>query len=102
MYRSNLQRKGLSGPILTSLQLTPQLLKPAVAEALVELMAPIITAFEASKEWQEITLKAYPPPEKKKKEKKQKDKGNRYPGAKTAETAELPLREIGVQEPTAD
>ncbi|KAF4219588.1 hypothetical protein CNMCM8980_004373 [Aspergillus fumigatiaffinis] len=82
--------------------LTPQLLKPAVAEALVELMAPIITAFEASKEWQEITLKAYPPPEKKKKEKKQKDKGNRYPGAKTAETAELPLRETGVQEPTAN
>jgi tyrosyl-tRNA synthetase len=65
------------------------LLKPAVAEALVELMAPIITAFEASKEWQEITLKAYPPPEKKKKE-------------KAAETAELPLRETGVQEPTAD
>lgn len=42
-------------------------------------MAPIQTAFQASKEWQEITLKAYPPPEKK--QKKVKDKGSRHPGA---------------------
>lgn len=60
------------------LQLTPQALKPAVAQALVDLTAPIRAAFEKSKEWQEITLKAYPPPEKK--VKKVKDKGNRYPG----------------------
>lgn len=73
-----------------------------MAEALVELMAPIISAYEASKEWQEVTLKAYPPPEKKKKEKKQKDKGSRFPGAKTAETAELPLRDTGIKEPTQD
>ena len=43
-------------------------------------MAPIQAAFQASKEWQEITLKAYPPEEKKKKEKKVKNKGSRYPG----------------------
>ncbi|KAJ2972714.1 hypothetical protein NQ176_g7001 [Zarea fungicola] len=59
-------------------KLTPQALKPAVAQALVDLTAPIRAAFEKSKEWQEITLKAYPPPEKK--VKKVKDKGNRYPG----------------------
>ncbi|KAB8227190.1 hypothetical protein ETB97_009479 [Aspergillus alliaceus] len=59
--------------------LTPQVLKPAVAAALVELMAPIRAAYEGSAEWQEITLKAYPPPEKK--QKKVKDKGSRYPGA---------------------
>jgi len=45
--------------------LTPQLLKPAVTVALLKLMAPIQEAFQASKEWQDITLKAYPPPEKK-------------------------------------
>ena len=82
-------------PILTNTsQLTPQLLKPAVAEALVELMAPIRAAYEASPEWQEVTLKAYPPPVQKKKEKKQKDKGSRYPGGakpeQKAETAPAP------------
>ena len=42
-----------------------------MADALVELMAPIQTKFQASPEWQEIMLKAYPPPPKKaKKEKK--------------------------------
>jgi len=60
--------------------LTPQLLKPAVTKALNALLAPIQAAYEASKEWQEITLKAYPPEEKKKKEKKVKNKGSRYPG----------------------
>lgn len=69
-------------------QLTPQLLKPAVADALAELMAPIRAAYEASAEWQEITLKAYPPPAPKKKEKKQKDKGSRYPGAKPQQNDE--------------
>ena len=45
----------------TVLQLSPQALKPAVAKALVELTAPIRAAYEASKEWQDVTLKAYPP-----------------------------------------
>ena len=58
------------------LQLTPQILKPAVADALVELMAPIQTKFEASPEWQEIMLKAYPPPPKK--AKKEKKLGTHY------------------------
>ncbi|GAB0137852.1 hypothetical protein EsDP_00006105 [Epichloe bromicola] len=59
-------------------KLTPQLLKPAVAKTLNELLAPIHTAYQASKDWQEVALKAYPPPPKK--EKKVKDKGSRYPG----------------------
>jgi tyrosyl-tRNA synthetase len=62
------------------MQLTPQLLKPAVAKALNELLAPIQAAFQSSSEWQEIALKAYPPPPKK--EKKVKDKGSRHPGSK--------------------
>ncbi|KOS20249.1 Tyrosine--tRNA ligase [Escovopsis weberi] len=60
--------------------LTPQLLKPAVAAELSALMAPIQEAYQASKEWQDITLRAYPPPEKK--QKKVKDKGSRHPGNK--------------------
>ncbi|EEA25440.1 Tyrosine--tRNA ligase cytoplasmic [Talaromyces marneffei ATCC 18224] len=60
--------------------LTPQLLKPAVAEALTYLMAPISEAYQNSPEWQDITLKAYPPPVVQKKQKKIKDKGSRYPG----------------------
>ncbi|KAL4957729.1 tyrosine tRNA ligase [Aspergillus filifer] len=61
--------------------LTPQALKPAVTKALTELMAPITEAYNASKEWQEITLQAYPPPVVEKKVKKVKDKGSRHPGA---------------------
>ncbi|TLS25136.1 hypothetical protein PpBr36_07034 [Pyricularia pennisetigena] len=61
--------------------LTPQLLKPATTKALLELLTPIQAEFEASKEWQEVTEKAYPPEEKKKKEKKIKNKGTRHPGA---------------------
>ncbi|KAK2787369.1 hypothetical protein FQN52_007274 [Onygenales sp. PD_12] len=60
--------------------LTPQLLKPAVATGLANLMAPIQEAYQASPEWQEITLKAYPPPVVEKKKKKVKDKGSRFPG----------------------
>lgn len=60
--------------------LTPQILKPAVTDALNNLLAPIQSAFKASEEWQKIEKDAYPPPpEKKKKEKK--DKGSRHPGA---------------------
>ena len=42
-------------------------------------MAPIQKAYQESPEWQEITLKAYPPAVQKK-QKKIKDKGTRYPG----------------------
>ncbi|KAI1283502.1 tyrosyl-tRNA synthetase [Xylaria sp. FL0933] len=59
--------------------LTPQLLKPAVTKALHDILIPIQDAYNASKEWQEITLLAYPPPEKK--AKKAKKIGTRYPGA---------------------
>lgn len=48
-------------------------------------MAPINEAYQASPEWQEITLKAYPPPVVQKKQKKVKDKGSRHPMAKKAE-----------------
>ncbi|KAJ5682941.1 tyrosyl-tRNA synthetase [Penicillium macrosclerotiorum] len=70
--------------------LTPQLLKPAVADGLTRLMAPIHEAYQASPEWQEITLKAYPPPVVQKKQKKVKDKGSRHPGANKEQ--ELPER----------
>ncbi|KAH8694889.1 putative tyrosyl-tRNA synthetase [Talaromyces proteolyticus] len=71
--------------------LTPQLLKPAVADALNSLMAPIQKAYQDSPEWQEITLKAYPPAVVPKKQKKVKDKGSRYPGAnEKQEIAEHP------------
>ena len=67
------------------MQLTPQLLKPAVAAGLISLMNPIQDAYKASPEWQEITVKAYPEPVAPKKEKKMKDKGSRHPDA-------LPIR----------
>ena len=59
---------------------TPQILKLAVASALNKLLAPIQEAYHASAEWQEIALKAYPPPAKK--EKKVKQKGTQHPGQK--------------------
>ncbi|KAF4455163.1 tyrosyl-trna synthetase [Fusarium albosuccineum] len=65
--------------------LTPQMLKPAVAQGLIDLMAPIQAEFQASKEWQDLTLKAYPPPVKK--EKKVKNRGTRFPGAKGGDAA---------------
>lgn len=78
------------------MQLTPQLLKPAVSRDLNALLAPIQEAFQASKEWQDITEKAYPPPPKK--EKKVKNKGTRHPGTKepAADKAQdLPIRPNG-------
>ena len=60
--------------------LTPQLLKPAVTAALLDLLAPIQAEFQGSKEWQEIEQKAYPQPPSQKKVKKQKDKGSKRPG----------------------
>ncbi|KAF1816353.1 tyrosyl-tRNA synthetase [Eremomyces bilateralis CBS 781.70] len=62
--------------------LTPQLLKAGVTKALNDLLDPIRAKFQASKEWQEVTMKAYPPEEKPKKEKKVKKVGTGYPGAK--------------------
>ncbi|OCK88183.1 tyrosine tRNA ligase [Cenococcum geophilum 1.58] len=70
--------------------LTPQILKPAVTKALIQLVAPIQEEFQNSKEWQEVALKAYPPPVKK--EKKTKDKGTLHPG-KAGGNDEIPLRE---------
>ncbi|KAI1635804.1 hypothetical protein F4809DRAFT_612494 [Biscogniauxia mediterranea] len=98
-FRVDRERDGLEPLVYTNIEqihedykndvLTPQLLKPAVAKVLIELTAPIQAAFQASPEWQEITQRAYPPPEKK--VKKVKDKGSRYPGKpnenKNAETA---------------
>ncbi|ERS99225.1 tyrosine-tRNA ligase [Sporothrix schenckii ATCC 58251] len=57
--------------------LTPQLLKPAVADAIAHLTAHIRDSFAASPEWQNLTTLAYPPPAKK--EKKVKNKGTHYP-----------------------
>lgn len=81
------------------LQLTPQSLKPAVAKALVELMAPIQESFQASAEWQETMLKAYPPPEKK--QKKVKSKGTKHPlRPKEGETAEtIPAEPTQAKQP---
>ncbi|KXS96097.1 hypothetical protein AC578_7778 [Pseudocercospora eumusae] len=63
--------------------LQPQSLKPAVTEALLEILEPIQKDFAQSKEWQEIEQKAYPPPPApEKKKKKEKNLGSRFPGAK--------------------
>lgn len=65
--------------------LQPQNLKPAVTDALLEILQPIRKAFEDSQDWQEIEKKAYPPPPAPpKKEKKQKNLGTRFPGSKPA------------------
>jgi len=59
----------------------PQMLKPAVTDALIELLEPIQQEYSASKDWQDTTSLAYPPPDVKKKEKKPKNLGTRFPGA---------------------
>ncbi|KAL8738309.1 MAG: hypothetical protein Q9181_000898 [Wetmoreana brouardii] len=64
-------------------RLTPQLLKGAVIKALIDLLKPLQEDYQTSPEWQESANKAYPPPEVKKKEKKVKDRGTRFPGAKS-------------------
>ena len=74
--------------------LTPQLLKAATTKALTELLAPIQTAYQASTEWQEITLKAYPPPPPK--VKKVKDRGTGFPGPKKGEAKSNPKADIVV------
>ncbi|KAG5934008.1 hypothetical protein E4U53_000797 [Claviceps sorghi] len=76
--------------------LTPQQLKAAVAKGLNELLAPIQAAYQASKDWQQVALAAYPPPPKK--EKKVKDKGSRYPGGdKTADNAAASAKQEDVR-----
>ncbi|KAI9890574.1 MAG: hypothetical protein M1814_003772 [Vezdaea aestivalis] len=59
-------------------KLTPQTLKPAVTAALITLLEPVQAAFKASKEWQELETKAYPPPSKK--VKKERKIGTKYAG----------------------
>lgn len=81
--------------------MTPQLLKPAVSSALVKLMTPIQEAYNASTEWQEVTLKAYPPPVVHKKVKKPKDRGSRFPGAKQEDTKEAAKQEDAPSEQLA-
>ena len=51
-----------------------------MTDALNALLEPIQAEFKASKEWQEVEQKAYPPPEVKKKPKKEKKLGDRFPG----------------------
>ncbi|KAK3674523.1 Tyrosine--tRNA ligase cytoplasmic [Recurvomyces mirabilis] len=61
--------------------LSPQSLKPAVTEALLEILEPIRRAFEEDKEWQAVETRAYPPPPApEKKKKKEKNLGSRFPG----------------------
>lgn len=55
-----------------------------MAKGLNEIMEPILAEFQNSTEWQEITLKAYPPPAPVEKKKKKKDKGTGHPGKKAA------------------
>ena len=55
-----------------------------MAAGLIALLEPIQADFKASKEWQDVEAKAYPPPVVVKKEKKVKDKGSRHPGAGAA------------------
>jgi tyrosyl-tRNA synthetase len=69
------------------------MLKPAVAEALIQLVAPIQEEYQTSKEWQDIALKAYPPVVAEKKEKKIKDRGTLFP-KKDGGNKEFPLREV--------
>ncbi|KAI9462608.1 tyrosine tRNA ligase [Russula earlei] len=53
-------------------QVHPKDLKNVVADALVSLLSPIRKRFEESKEWQEVTERAYPSPVPEKKKKKEK------------------------------
>ena len=58
------------------------MLKPAITKALINLLKPLQEEYQASTDWQEITIKAYPPEETKKKEKKVKNRGTKFPGFK--------------------
>jgi len=78
--------RSIPSKVLIAFKLTPQLLKPAVTKALHAILIPIQEAYNASKEWQEITLLAYPPAEKK--QKKVKKMGTRYPGGQDKTAAD--------------
>ena len=68
---------GLQGANKHGKQVTPQLLKPAIARELNQLLAPIQEEYRNSVEWQEIEKMAYPPTEsEKRKVKQKKDKGD--------------------------
>jgi tyrosyl-tRNA synthetase len=82
-------------------QLTPQILKPAVAVALNKLLEPVQKAYQASKEWQEVAVRAYPPPVVEKKVKKVKDKGTRRP-AKDGQAADAASAGNGQAKGAAD
>ncbi|KAI7531752.1 hypothetical protein KC316_g17148, partial [Hortaea werneckii] len=65
--------------------LQPQALKPAVTDALLEILTPLRAKFDSDKEWQAIEQRAYPPPPApEKKKKKEKNLGSRFPGNKAA------------------
>jgi tyrosyl-tRNA synthetase len=69
-------------------ELSPVDLKSGVADAINEMLAPIIAAFKVSSEFQEAQAKGYPAPvAEKKKAKKAKDRGSKYPGAKETSPA---------------
>ncbi|TAQ91198.1 hypothetical protein B7494_g489 [Chlorociboria aeruginascens] len=74
--------------------LTPQLLKPAITQALLALLAPIQAKYQESKEWQAVTLKAYPPVEKQKNQKKVKNKGTGHPGQQETQVPDRTKVEI--------
>ena len=88
--------------------LQPQALKPAVTDALLEILGPIRKTFEETKEWQEIEQRAYPPPPAPEKKKKVKNLGTRFPGAKgevkapAAEPAAAPAEANGSVEAKPD
>lgn len=65
--------------------LQPQALKPAVTEALLEILGPIRKAFLENKDWQTVEQNAYPPPPAVEKKKKVKNLGSRFPGAAKGE-----------------
>jgi tyrosyl-tRNA synthetase len=76
--------------------LQPQALKPAVTEALLEILAPIKKTFDETKEWQEIEARAYPPPPAPaKKPKKEKNLGSRFPGGKGGAPAQVEAKPDG-------
>jgi tyrosyl-tRNA synthetase len=65
--------------------LSPQILKPAVTDALNKLLEPIQADFKANQEWQDVEKLAYPPPPApEKKVKAKKDKGSKFPGGAAA------------------
>ncbi|EKD20631.1 uncharacterized protein L3040_006355 [Drepanopeziza brunnea f. sp. 'multigermtubi'] len=77
--------------------LTPQLLKAALTIHLNTILAPIVAEYQASEEWQEIQLKAYPPEKAPVKVKKVKDKGD--PAKRAAAAAAAAAKKGVVAQP---